>query len=81
MLDTTSITTEITKLIACGTPEGELLFRIARRFPDLSWAELSARLYRKRPRRQSARRWPSIEVTLISRRYQDARSERVEPHV
>jgi len=44
MLDTTSITTEITKLIACGTPEGELLFRIARRFLDLSWAELSAAL-------------------------------------
>ena len=44
MLDTTSITTEITKLITRGTPEGELRFRIARRFPDLSWAELSAAL-------------------------------------
>jgi hypothetical protein len=45
MLDTTPITTEITKLIVAGVPEGELLARVVRSFsslPDLSWAEVSA---------------------------------------
>jgi hypothetical protein len=44
MLDTTPITTEITKLIAAGTPEGELLARVVRSFPNLRPAELSAAL-------------------------------------
>jgi hypothetical protein len=45
MLDTTPITTEITKLIVAGVPEGELLARVVRSFssfPDLSWADVSA---------------------------------------
>jgi hypothetical protein len=44
MLDTTTITTEITRLIAAGVPEGELLARVVRTFPDLTPAELSAAL-------------------------------------
>jgi hypothetical protein len=44
MLDHTPITTEITKLIVAGIPEGELLLRVARRFPDLTLAELSQAL-------------------------------------
>jgi hypothetical protein len=44
MLDTTSITTEITRLMTAGVPEGELLARVVRRFPDLTAAELSAAL-------------------------------------
>jgi hypothetical protein len=45
MLDTTPITTEITKLLVAGVPEGELLARVVRSFssfPDLSWADVSA---------------------------------------
>jgi hypothetical protein len=45
MLDTiTPVTTQITKLIASGVPEGELLVRVTRQFPDLTWRELSQAL-------------------------------------
>jgi len=44
MLDTTPITTAITKLIIAGIPEGELLFRVTRQFPNLTPAELSQAL-------------------------------------
>jgi hypothetical protein len=44
MLDTTPITTAITRMIAAGTPEGEILARVVRTFPDLTLAELSAAL-------------------------------------
>ena len=42
MLDTTPITTEITRLISTGTTEQALLAAVARRFPELTPAELSA---------------------------------------
>jgi hypothetical protein len=41
MLDTTPVTTEITKLIVAGTPESEIIMRMMRRFPDLTIPELS----------------------------------------
>jgi uncharacterized protein (DUF433 family) len=44
MLDTTPVTTAITRLIVAGTPEGEILARVVRTFPDLTLAELSAAL-------------------------------------
>ena len=44
MLDTTPIATAITRLIAAGVTEGELVARVARLFPDLSPAELSQAL-------------------------------------
>ena len=44
MLDTTAITTEIRHLIAIGTAENELLVKVARKFPDLTSAELSEAL-------------------------------------
>jgi hypothetical protein len=42
MLDTTPITTEITRLITAGTTENALLVAVAQLFPNLSPAELSA---------------------------------------
>jgi hypothetical protein len=36
--------TEITRMITAGIPEGELLVMVTRRFPELTWAELSAAL-------------------------------------
>jgi hypothetical protein len=39
MIDTTAVTTEITRLIVNGTSEGELLARVVRWFPDLTPAE------------------------------------------
>jgi len=44
MLDTTPITTEITRLIATGTTEQALLSAVAHLFPNLSPAELSQAL-------------------------------------
>jgi uncharacterized protein (DUF433 family) len=44
MLDTTPITIEITRLIAAGVTEGELLARVVRTFPEITPAELSAAL-------------------------------------
>jgi hypothetical protein len=44
MLDTTPVTTAITRLISTGTPEQALLVAVAHMFPDLSPAELSAAL-------------------------------------
>ena len=44
MLDTTSLTTAITKLITSRVSEGELLVRVTRQFPNLSPAELSQAL-------------------------------------
>ena len=44
MLDTTSITTEITKLIIAGTTETALLVAVAQLFPNLSPTELSQAL-------------------------------------
>jgi len=41
MLDTTPITTEITRLISTGTTEQALLAAVTTAFPDLSPAELS----------------------------------------
>jgi len=42
MLDTTPITTEITRLISTGTTEQALLAAVSYLFPNLSLAELSA---------------------------------------
>jgi hypothetical protein len=39
-IDSTPITTEIARLIAAGTHESELLFRVARKFPDLTSARV-----------------------------------------
>jgi len=44
MLDTTPITTAITRLISTGTTEEALLTAVAYLFPNLSPAELSAAL-------------------------------------
>jgi hypothetical protein len=44
MLDTTPITTEITRLITAGTTEQALLAAVAHLFPNLSPVELSAAL-------------------------------------
>jgi hypothetical protein len=44
MLDTTPITTAITKLITAGTTENALLVAVAQLFPNLSPSELSAAL-------------------------------------
>jgi uncharacterized protein (DUF433 family) len=44
-LNTTApVTTAIARMIAAGTPEGEILARVVRTFPDLTPAELSAAL-------------------------------------
>jgi hypothetical protein len=42
--DTTPITTAIARMIAAGTPEGEIPARVVRTFPNLTLAELSAAL-------------------------------------
>jgi hypothetical protein len=44
MLDTTPVTTAIKELISAGVPEGELLTRVMRTFPNLTIAELSTAL-------------------------------------
>ena len=44
MLDTTRVTTAIAKLITSGTTEQALLAAVARRFHDLTTAELSQAL-------------------------------------
>ena len=44
MLDTTPVTTAITKLISTGTTEQALLAAVAHLFPNLSPAELSQAL-------------------------------------
>jgi uncharacterized protein (DUF433 family) len=44
MLDTTPVTTEITRLISTGTTEQALLAAVSYLFPNLSPAELSAAL-------------------------------------
>jgi hypothetical protein len=44
MLDTTTVTTAITRLIATGTTEQALLAAVAHLFPNLSPAELSQAL-------------------------------------
>jgi hypothetical protein len=44
MLDTTPITTEITRLITTGTTEQALLAAVARRFPELTRTEFLAAL-------------------------------------
>jgi hypothetical protein len=44
MLDTTPITTAITKLITTGTTEQALLVAVARLFPELTPGELSQAL-------------------------------------
>ena len=44
MLDTTPITTEITRLITTGTTEHALLAAVAQLFPNLTSAELSQAL-------------------------------------
>jgi hypothetical protein len=69
MLDTT---TEITKLITSGTTEQALLIAVALRFPELTQAELSRAL-----QVATAAAERSIEVPMISRRYQAVRSERI----
>jgi hypothetical protein len=56
MIDSTPITTEIARLIAAGTHESELLSRVARKFPDVTSAEVSAAL---------------LEATAASRRHGD----------
>jgi hypothetical protein len=44
ILDTTPVTTEITRLIAAGVGEDELVARVVRQFPNLTTAELSQAL-------------------------------------
>ena len=44
MPDTTPVATTITRLITAGVAEGELLVRVRRQFPDLTWPELSQAL-------------------------------------
>ena len=44
MTDTTQVATEIRHLITTGTTERELLVKVARKFPDLTSAELSEAL-------------------------------------
>ena len=44
MTDTTPVATEITRLIAAGKQDRELVAAVAWRFPDLTIAELSAAL-------------------------------------
>jgi hypothetical protein len=44
MLDTTPVTTAITKLISTGTTEEALIAAVAHMFPNLSPAELSQAL-------------------------------------
>ena len=44
MRDTTPITTAITRLITTGTTEAAVLAAVARRFPELTWRELSTAL-------------------------------------
>jgi uncharacterized protein (DUF433 family) len=44
MLDTTPVTSAITRLIAAGTTEDALLIAVAYLFPNLTLAELSAAL-------------------------------------
>ena len=44
MLDTTPITTEITRLLSAGVTEGELVARVVRQFPEITPAELSTAL-------------------------------------
>jgi hypothetical protein len=43
-IDTTTITRTIVRLIRAGIPEGELLVRVMRQFPDLTWRDLSQAL-------------------------------------
>jgi hypothetical protein len=58
MLDTTIVVTEIRHLIVAGRPEGELLARVVRRFPDLTPDELSqaAQIATAAAERQASRR-------------------------
>jgi len=58
MLDTTPVTTAITRLISTGTAEQALLAAVAYLFPNLSPAELSAALQvaTAAAERQAARR-------------------------
>jgi hypothetical protein len=42
MLDTAPVTTAIRDMIVAGIPEGELLARVVRQFPELTPAELWA---------------------------------------
>jgi hypothetical protein len=44
MTDTTAITSTIVRMITAGVAEGELLVRVKRQFPDLTWRELSQAL-------------------------------------
>jgi hypothetical protein len=44
MLDTAEATTAIARLIAAGTTEAAVLAAVARRFPELTWRELSTAL-------------------------------------
>ena len=44
ILDTTTITTEIARLIIAGTTQHPLLAAVARKFPDLTAVELSQAL-------------------------------------
>jgi len=63
MLDTTSIATEIARLITAGTTEHQLLVTVARKFPELTTTELSQPLHStRRPRRSEQavkRHWRS----------------------
>jgi hypothetical protein len=44
MLDTTPVTTAITRLISSGITERAVLAEVSRRFPWLTWRELSSAL-------------------------------------
>jgi hypothetical protein len=56
MPDTTPITTTITRLISTGTTGAAVLAAVARRFPELTWRELSTALQAHRPRPSGGRR-------------------------
>jgi uncharacterized protein (DUF433 family) len=58
MLDTTPVTAAITRLIAAGVTEGELVARVLRQFPEIMPAELSAALQvaTDKAEKQAARR-------------------------
>jgi hypothetical protein len=49
------VTTEITKLNVTGAGEGEIIWRVARRFPELTPAELWAALQDAAERQASKR--------------------------
>jgi hypothetical protein len=73
MLDTTPVTTAITRLITAGTTEEALLSAVAHMFPDLNPAELSAAL-QEATRPPNGRPPGGTEVNAHQARRKPARS-------